>query len=101
MIWYSEVWLSIFTSIGFVGLVILVVALISAQVDLTAGFLGGGIMLMLLGMIVWTTYGYFLLGSADNNCASVPEMSGWQTLMIILVCIGSIPYLVLAIVILV
>lgn len=86
---------------AFAGALIIIVALISASEGATGGTLGFSIILMGAGVVGWTTYGYFLFGSEDNNCYYVPAMSGWRSLMITLLCIGSIPYLILAIVILV
>jgi hypothetical protein len=50
---------------------------------------------MWLFIIGWTTYGYVLINSAENDCGVNPETSGWETLMIVLLVFGSIPYLYL------
>ena len=98
IIWWSEVWISIQSTLGFVGLLFIILALTSQREDVKAPVVGFSIILILSATVVWTTYGYILIGSADNNCGLVEEMSGWQSLMTTLLCIGSIPYLVLLLV---
>ena len=63
MIWWSEVWLSIFSSLGFGGALVMIVALLSADEGTTAGTFGFINFIALTGMIGWTTYGYVLIGS--------------------------------------
>ena len=63
IIWYDYMWISIFSSMGFAGLLTILVGLISASETATAATWGASVMLILLGMIIWTTYGYFLIGS--------------------------------------
>ena len=92
VIWWSEMWLTIFGFLGPVGLVIVIVALITKREDKTKTVAALLSVLTFFATIGWTTYGYFLIGSADNDCGSVEGMFGWYALMITLLCIGSIPY---------
>ena len=50
------------------------------------------IFFVVLTLIGWTFYGYALIGSAENDCGENPETAGWQTLMIWLLVLGTIPF---------
>ena len=77
VIWWSEMWLTIFGFLGPVGLVIVIVALITKREDKTKTVAALLSVLTFFATIGWTTYGYFLIGSADNDCGLVEGMSGW------------------------
>jgi hypothetical protein len=66
----------------------------SRGVAVCNGIIVGGSHSMLVFIAGWTTYGYVLINSAENDCGANPETSKWYYLMIFLLVIGSITYLI-------
>jgi hypothetical protein len=58
------VWVTIFGSLGFGGLLVIIVAFFSKSESVVSPLLGFCVIAALLGMVIWTTYGYFLFESA-------------------------------------
>ena len=91
VVWWDEVFLSVMSCMSIVGILAITVALITAKSTPTGVTLGVGAALIWLFLVSWTIYGYTIIGSEENDCGMNPDTSGYQTLMIVLICFGSIP----------
>ena len=91
IIWWNETWLTILGCLGFDGLLVIIVGLVTANAVVTGVVWFVPSFLIVITWIGWTIYGFGMIFNPLNDCGVNPETTGWQTMMIILLCIGSIP----------
>lgn len=99
--WWNEVWLTALSVMGVIGFLNIFIGLIFDEKTACIATMATGVTLTWLFLIGWTTYGYVLIGKEENNCGMKIETSGQQTLMIVLLVFGSVPYCYLSLAILI
>ena len=77
-------------SLGCSQIITVAVGLVTADstpTSITAAVLGA---IWLYSMAIYTISGYRLFNTEENNCGIVRETSSWNTVMIVLMIVGSV-----------